>query len=247
MEVIKMSISGKIAIVTGAARGIGAAIAEYLSSEGASLVIADINGHAAELMADKLKSFGKKAIAIQVDVSKEDSVLSMVNKTVEEFGQIDILVNNAGVLNSDPVPELKLADWDRVLDINLKGTFLCSKAVIEIMIKNRKGKIINISSLAGQVGGLKASPAYAASKAGIICLTKSFARYGAKYGINVNTVCPGFIETDMTKGRDDPNSVPLGRLGTCEDVAKAVYFLASHLSDYITGTTIDVNGGLLLR
>lgn len=242
-----MSISGKIAIVTGAARGIGAAIAEYLSSEGASLVIADINGHAAELMADKLKSFGKKAIAIQVDVSKEDSVLSMVNKTVEEFGQIDILVNNAGVLNSDPVPELKLADWDRVLDINLKGTFLCSKAVIEIMIKNRKGKIINISSLAGQVGGLKASPAYAASKAGIICLTKSFARYGAKYGINVNTVCPGFIETDMTKGRDDPNSVPLGRLGTCEDVAKAVYFLASHLSDYITGTTIDVNGGLLLR
>ncbi len=146
-----------------------------------------------------------------------------------------------------PVPEIKLEEWDRIININLRGTQLCSKEAIKEMVKQRYGRIVNIASMAGQIGGLKVSPDYIAAKAGILGLTKAYARYGAKYGINVNAVSPGFIETDMTKGRDDPNSVPVGRLGTPEDVANAVYFLSSPLSDYITGTTLDVNGGLLMR
>ena len=184
---------------------------------------------------------------MKVDISNEVSVKKMISDVLSRFGKIDILINNAGIIDSVPIPDMDIKDWEKVIDVNLKGTFLCSKYAIESMKKNRSGKIVNISSLAGQVGGLKVSPDYSSSKAGIICLAKSFARYGAQYGINVNSICPGFIETEMTKGRDDPSSVPLGRLGTPEDVAKAVFFLSSSLSDYITGATIDVNGGLLMR
>lgn len=242
-----MELSGKAAVITGAARGIGAAIARYLASNGASVVIADISGEAAAGFVSELETEGFKAIAVQTDISDEKSVSGMMDMTLRKFGKVDILVNNAGIIDSNPIPEMKIEDWDKVMGVNLKGTYLCSKAAIDIMIKNGGGRIVNISSMAGQLGGLKVGPDYSASKAGIIGLTKSFARYGAKYGINVNAVCPGFIETEMTKGRDDPASVPLGRLGMPEDVAKAVFFLASSLSDYITGATIDVNGGLYMR
>jgi 3-oxoacyl-[acyl-carrier protein] reductase len=134
-----------------------------------------------------------------------------------------------------------------VIDINLKGVHLCSQAVVREMEKRRYGRIVNIGSLAGQVGGLKVGPDYSASKAGAICLAKAYARYGAKHGINANAVAPGFIETDMSRGRDDPSEVPVNRIGTPEDVARVVYFLVSALSDYVTGTCIDVNGGLLMR
>jgi 3-oxoacyl-[acyl-carrier protein] reductase len=242
-----MELSGKAAVITGAARGIGAAIARYLASNGASVVIADISGEAAAGFVSELETEGFKAIAVQTDISDEKSVSGMMDMTLRKFGKVDILVNNAGIIDSNPIPEMKIEDWDKVMGVNLKGTYLCSKAAIDIIIKNGGGRIVNISSMAGQLGGLKVGPDYSASKAGIIGLTKSFARYGAKYGINVNAVCPGFIETEMTKGRDDPASVPLGRLGMPEDVAKAVFFLASSLSDYITGATIDVNGGLYMR
>ncbi|MDK2800985.1 MAG: 3-oxoacyl-[acyl-carrier protein] reductase [Clostridiales bacterium] len=240
-------LKNKVAIITGAARGIGAATAKLLAEHGASVVIADINLDAAIATANEFIENGYDAMAVDVDITSEHSINSMVSKTVEKYGKIDILVNNAGIVDATPIHDMGLSDWDRVIDTNLRGTHLCSQAVIKEMIKNKSGKIVNIASMAGQVGGLKVGPNYSAAKAGIICLAKSYARYGAQYGITVNAVSPGFIETEMTKGRDDPKSVPLGRLGTPEDVAKAVYFLASSLSDYITGTTIDVNGGLLMR
>jgi 3-oxoacyl-[acyl-carrier protein] reductase len=242
-----MDLLNKVAIVTGAARGIGAGIADYLSSQGASVLVADVNLTQAQSFADELNKKGRNAIAVQVDISSVESVEQMVKTAIDKFKKIDILVNNAGIIDPNCLPDTLIENWDKVISVNLRGTYLCSKIVIQEMVKNKSGKIINIGSMAGENGGLKAGPDYSASKAGIICLAKSFAKYGAQYGITANVVCPGFIETDMTKGRDDPSSVPLGRLGTPEDIAKVVYFLASSLSDYITGATIDVNGGLLMR
>jgi len=242
-----LDLKDRVAIITGAARGIGAAIAGLLAERGAAVVIADINLEGAKERANTLKAQGFEAMAVKVDVTDERSIEGMVEAAVKRYERIDILVNNAGVNNNTPIPEMSIGEWDRIIDLNLRGTHLCSKAVVKEMVKNRYGKIVNIASMAGQVGGLKVSPDYTAAKAGIIGLAKAYARYGAQYGITANAVSPGFIETEMTRGRDDPKSVPLGRLGTPEDVAKAVYFLASPLSDYITGTTIDVNGGLLMR
>ncbi len=157
------------------------------------------------------------------------------------------MVNNAGVHANVPIPEMTVEQWDRIISIDLRGTHLCSQAALNHMIKKGGGRIINMASMAGQVGGLKVSPDYSAAKAGAICLAKSYARFGAQYHVTANAVAPGFIETEMTKGRDDPASVLIGRLGTPEDVANAVYFLASDLGAYITGATIDVNGGLNMR
>ena len=242
-----MDLKERVAIVTGAARGIGAAIASLLAERGAAVVIGDINFKGAQVKAKELADRGFQALAVEVDVMDEASIERLVRSAVDSFGRIDILVNNAGVNNNTPIPDMTVEQWDRIIDLNMRGTHLCSKAAIKEMIKNSYGKIINIASMAGQVGGLKVSPDYTSAKAGIIGLAKAYARYGAQYGITANAVSPGFIETEMTRGRDDPKSVPLGRLGTPEDVAKAVYFLASPLADYITGTTIDVNGGLLMR
>jgi 3-oxoacyl-[acyl-carrier protein] reductase len=242
-----MDLSNRVTIITGASRGIGAAIAQLLARHGAFIVIADINLIGAGKMEQKITNEGYIAVRTEVDIVSEVSINKMVNFTLEKYGKIDFLVNNAGVNNNTDIDEIKIEEWNKIINIDLRGTHLCSKAIIKEMIKNKFGKIVNIASLAGQIGGLKVGPDYTAAKAGVIGLTKSYARYGAKYGINVNAVSPGFIETDMTKGRDDPKSVPLGRLGTPEDIARAVYFLLSPLSDYITGATIDVNGGLLMR
>jgi NAD(P)-dependent dehydrogenase (short-subunit alcohol dehydrogenase family) len=237
----------KVAIITGSARGIGAACAKVLAEHGASVVIADINLQGATETASNFNAQGYTAMAVEVDVMSKESIDKMVAATLGRFGKIDILVNNAGINNNAYIPDMTIEEWDRLIDLDLRGVHLCSQAVIKHMMANRYGKIINIASLAGQVGGLKVSPDYSAAKAGVICLAKAYARFGGQYGITANSVSPGFIETEMTKGRDDPSEVPLGRLGTPEDVANAVYFLASPLSDYITGHTIDVNGGLLMR
>ena len=185
-------------------------------------------------------------MAIQTDVSNPELVSDMAVRTAERFGRIDILVNNAGVTDASSVADITIDAWDKILDINLRGVHLCSKACLPYMTSQRYGRIVNIASMAGQIGGLKVGPGYTASKAGVIGLTKSYARYGSKFNITVNSICPGFIETAMTKGRDDPSAVPLGRLGQPVDVAKAVFFFVSALGDYVTGCNINVNGGLYM-
>jgi 3-oxoacyl-[acyl-carrier protein] reductase len=243
---MEQDLKDRVAIVTGAARGIGRATATLLAEHGASVVIADVDGDGAEEAASSLLDRSLKAMAVAVDVSDRESVESMVRRTCGAWGRIDILVNNAGIIDSKTALEVSEADWDRVIDVNLKGVHLCSQAVTREMMKRGYGRIVNIGSVAGQVGGLKVGPDYSASKAGVICLAKSYARFGANHGINANAVAPGFIETDMIRGRDDPSEVPVNRLGTPEDVAKVVYFLVSPLADYVTGTCIDVNGGIFM-
>jgi len=243
-----MDLHVKIAIVTGGAQGIGSACVRQLASKGAHVIIADINLSKAELLSKQLKNDGLSTSAIYLDLTDEKSINDMVVAVVLEFEHIDILVNNAGILNAVQLPDITIEGWRRVIDVNLTGTFLCSKAVLMVMTKQLGGKIVNIASIAGENGGPIVGPDYAASKAGVISLTKSIARYGAKFGITANAVCPGYIITDMTKDRnDDPDSVPIGRLGVADDVAKVVYFFASDLSDYVTGATLDVDGGLMMR
>lgn len=242
-----MELQGRTAIVTGAGRGIGAAIARTLSQRGAGVVVADIKDQQAKETAQELTDAGASAIALQVDVANWESVVAMVDEAIERFGRVDILVNNAGIGDFSPLPEVEESDWDRVLDVNLKGVQLCSRAVFPHMQKARYGKIVNLASMGGQVGGLKVAPNYVASKAGVIGLTKSYARYGAQFGILANAVSPGPTESEMAGDHFDPTTMPLKRLGRPEDVAWAVFFLASYMSDYITGTTIDVNGGMLMR
>jgi 3-oxoacyl-[acyl-carrier protein] reductase len=241
-------LKDRTAVITGAGRGIGAACAALLAEHGAAVVVADIDLPRAAGFANSLRARGFRAVPVEVDVASKGSIDAMVAASIEQFRRIDILVNNAGVIDATPIPEMSVDGWDRVLDINLRGVHLCSQAVVEHMVKNRSGKIVNVASLAGHVGGLRVSPNYSASKAGVMCLAKAYARYCARFGITVNAVAPGFIMTDMTVNSGyDPETVPLKRLGTPEDVANAVYFLASSMSDYVTGHTIDVNGGVLMR
>ena len=241
-------LSGKTAIITGAAQGIGAACVRLLSKNGANVVISDKNLSKCEVLEKKLTDKGFSTLAIELDITDESSVQAMVTEVIEKFGQIDILVNNAGILNTIQLPETPTNTWRNVIDVNLTGTFLCCKSVLEVMASNNYGKIVNIASIAGENGGPIVGPDYAASKAGVISLTKSVARYGAKHGITANAICPGYIISDMTKTLStDPNTVPLCRLGIPEDVAKVVFFFVSELSDYVTGTTLEVDGGLLMR
>lgn len=240
-------LQGKVALVTGSAQGIGKAIALLLCEHGATSVIADLNMAAAEKTAAEFKALGHSAVAMEIDVADPDSITATIGKIGTELGGVDILVNNAGIISATPIPEMTVEQWDRTINIDLRGAHLCSQAACRQMVEKKWGRIIFIGSLAGQVGGLKVGPDYSAAKAGAICLAKSYARYGARLGITANAVCPGLIETPMTAGRDDPNEVLIGRLGTPEDIAKAVYFLVSDLGDYITGATIDVNGGHLMR
>ena len=241
---MELRIDGQVAIVTGGAQGIGRAIAGLLAEQGAKVAIADINEKTATAAAGEL---GAEAMAVALDVADKASVDAMVASVMKRWGRIDILVNNAGIIDSHMALDVTEADWDRVVDINMKGVHLCSQAVTRVMMERKYGRIVNIGSLAGQVGGLKVGPDYSASKAGAICLAKSYARFGAKHGITANSVAPGFIETDMSRGRDNPSEVPVNRLGTPQDVARAVFFLVSPLADYVTGCCVDVNGGLLMR
>ncbi len=241
-------LKGKVAIVTGGGSGIGRACCYVLSEYGAEVIAADINLDGAEKTAAAVAAQGRKALAVHLDVSELDSVKALMQTVYEKCGRIDILVNSAGILDPTRVPDMTVERWDRMININLRGTFFCCQQVIPYMEKNKKGSIVNISSQAGQVGGWMAGVNYSASKGGILALTKALARHCGPLGIRVNDVAPGQIATEMTAGRGDKTEgVALGRLGTAEDVAKAVYFLASDLSDFCTGMTVDVNGGQFMR
>jgi len=241
----RFSLKDKIAIVTGAARGIGREIAITLAEAGANIVAADINLEGATKVVKEITDKKRGGIAVKVDVSLKKDVDLMVKKVLKKYSTIDILINNAGICYLRPFDEISENEWDKVMAINLKGTFLCCQAVLPIMKEKNRGCIINLTSLAAKTGGILVGAHYSASKAGVTSLTKSLAKYAAKYGINVNAVSPGFIDTEMTKDFDyDVSTVPLGRLGTPADVAKVVRFLTSEDAKYITGEIIDVDGGI---
>ena len=247
-----LSLKNRIAIVTGGAQGIGYAIVDILAQRGANILIADVSIDKAEATAKEISvKTGQKVVAKSVNVTESAGVKAMVDATMEQFGKVDILVNNAGITRDNLIMRMSEEDWDAVLDINLKGTFNCSQAVIRPMMKQRYGRIINISSVSGVVG--QAGQAnYSSSKAGLLGLTKALAKEVGSRNITVNAVAPGFIETRLTVNlpqeiRDmSVKMTPLGRFGTPEDIANAVAFLASDEASFITGATLQVDGGLAM-
>ena len=245
-----MTLKDRVAIVTGAATGIGKAAAEELASRGAHAVIADIDTKGGEAAAAELRAKGLAASYLWLDIGKVDDIRRGVREAVERFSRIDILVNNAGLYSTVPIPEMSEAEWDRVMAVNLKGTFFLSKEVLAHMVGRRYGKIVNIASLAGKRGGVTSGVNYGASKAGVISLTKYLATYAAPYGINVNAVVPGFAETKMFRMNSPEKieallkTIPLGRVAKPEELAKVIAFLASDDASYVTGEIMDVNGGI---
>ncbi len=246
-----MRLKDKVALITGGARGIGQAIALTFAREGADIVVADINLEVAQKTALEIEALGRKALALEMDVTDYDKVVEAVNKILDKFGKVDILVNNAGITKDNLILRMSLAEWDAVINVNLKGTFNCIKAVSRSMIKQRSGKIVSIASIIGLMGNAGQAN-YSASKAGIIALTKTVAKELASRNINANAVAPGFIQTEMTAklpGDIKANmmeSIPLGRLGTPSDVANVCLFLASEDASYITGQVITVDGGMVM-
>ena len=246
-----MELHDKVAIVTGAGRGIGKAIASLLAQQGAAVVMAEMAAYGAEAAAG-LAASGADAIYLQVDVSDSESVAHMVEHTIEEYGTVDIVVNNAGVRPTRPFLEMSLSEWEQVLRVNLTGTFNCCAAVGPLMVERRWGRIVNISSLAAQRGSTGGHSHYAAAKAGITGFSKSLARELAPFGVTVNVVSPGWIDTEGWEGQLEGRretyaaQVPVGRLGTPGDVAYAVAFLVSEQASYLTGITLPVNGGLFI-
>lgn len=244
-------LEGRVAIVTGGARGIGKAICERLAAEGASLAIVDIMQDVADETAAEFNAKGVKAAAFSANVAKPEDAADTIKAVIEEFGQIDILINNAGITRDTLMMRMSEADWDAVIDVNLKGTFNFIKAAMRPMMKNRYGKIVNVSSVVGRMGNAGQAN-YSASKAGVIGLTKTAAKELASRNVNVNAVAPGYIQTDMTKDLPEQAKdafmlvTPMQRAGSAEDVANVVNFLCSPDSDYITGQVINVDGGLLM-
>lgn len=245
-------LDGKSAIVTGASRGIGKDIALYLAKEGARVAV-NYSGskEKAEEVVEEIKSFGGEAFAIQANVDQSEDVQNLISTTLENFGSIDILINNAGITRDNLLMRMKEQEWDDVLNTNLKGVFLSTKAVTRQMMKQRKGRIINITSIVG-VSGNPGQANYVAAKAGVIGLTKTTALELASRNITVNAVAPGFITTDMTEALPEEvkaqmlSQIPLAKFGNTEDIAKAVAFLASDDANYITGQTLHVNGGMYM-
>ncbi|MBU3075567.1 3-oxoacyl-[acyl-carrier-protein] reductase [Clostridium estertheticum] len=248
----ELMLKGKTAVVTGASRGIGRAIALKLAKHGANVVVNYRNSvDAVQEVVKEIEDLGVKVLAIQADISSYDDVENMIKKSVEEFGSIDILVNNAGITKDGLLMRMKEADFDSVIDINLKGAFNCTRHVAAIMLKQRSGRIINISSVSG-ITGNAGQVNYSAAKAGIIGMTKSVAREFGGRGVTCNAVAPGYIQTDMTedlsaKVKDTiMGTIPLKRLGRPEDVANVVAFLATDEAAYITGQVINVDGGMAM-
>lgn len=241
----------KVAIVTGGGQGIGRAIALDLAENGVDVVVADINLETAEVAAAEAAVAGSTPLAFELNVADAKNVEALVEKVLEKYGRIDYLINNAGITRDALMMRMGDDAWQAVIDINLTGTYLCSKAVLRAMMKQRDGRIVNISSVVGAMGNAGQAN-YAASKAGVVGLTKSLAREVAARGITVNAIAPGFIQTAMTdalpeKAREDlVNLIPNGRLGTPEDVAAAVRFLVSEEASYITGHVLHVNGGMYM-
>lgn len=259
-----MELDGQAAIVTGGGRGIGRAIVLELAALGADVLVADLMLENAEVVADEVRSLGRRAAVLRVDVTKRADLEAMAARAIGDFGRIDVLVNNAGVNAFSSVLEVTEQDWDFVMDVNAKAVFFASQAVLPHMIAAKRGNIVSLASMAGKLGSLW-SVAYAASKAAVISITRSLALSGAPYGIRANCVCPGYIySTDMWRQvengvaevlgmtPDEVNamrlkSIPLGRWQTPEDVAKLVGFLASDRSAYITGEDVNVSGGLVMH
>jgi len=246
---LKVDLTDKVAIVTGAGQGIGRAIALSLARDGAKLVINDIVEEGAEEVAKEIELEGGEATVILADVSNKNAVGNMVRLTLEKYGKIDILVNNAGLTGPTvPVQNLREEDWDQVINVDLKGTFLCSQAVIPSMLEKQYGKIVNISSIAGKEGNANMT-VYCSAKFGIIGFTKALAEEVVKKGINVNCVCPALIETELAKMMDPKQAefltskIPLGRLGKPEEVADLVKFLVSDAAEFITGQAYNITGG----
>jgi 3-oxoacyl-[acyl-carrier protein] reductase len=242
---------GKVAIVTGASRGIGRSIALALAAEGATIVAVDMAPEGVEALAAEIKGMGGEAIAVQGNVTVTADAERMIESAVTAFGRVDILVNNAGITRDALLLRMKDEDWDAVLTVNLKGAFLCSRAAAKVMSKQRYGRIINIASIVGQMGNAGQAN-YCASKAGLMGLTKSNARELAKRNVTVNAVAPGFIATDMTEvlpekvKQELAAQIPMERLGSADDIANAVLFLAAERSAYITGQVLGVNGGMYM-
>jgi len=245
-------LEGKVAVVTGASRGIGRAIALKLADEGAKVVVNYSGSQAkAEEVVARIQENGGEAIAVQASVSQSEEVIALIDTAVKTFGSLDILVNNAGITRDNLLMRMKEDEWDDVLNTNLKGVFLCTKAVTRQMMKQRAGRIINISSIVG-VAGNAGQANYVAAKAGVIGLTKTTAKELASRNILVNAIAPGFIETEMTDQLPEElkqgmlTQIPLAKLGQPEDIAKAVAFLASDDANYMTGQTLNIDGGMVM-
>ena len=251
---IHRTLADKVAIVTGAAQGIGRAVSEVLAANGARVAPVDVKSEAIEQVAAAVRDRGGTATAVTADVTSAEQVERMVGRVIAAFGTVDILVNNAGVLRNTPIAAMSEAEWDLVVDVCLKGAFLCSRAVLPLMMTKRHGKIVNISSLAARSTSVLGGAAYTAAKAGLLGFSRHLAREAAPYGINVNAICPGATDTPMTRmGARTPEefetlgkTIPLGRWAAPEDQANAVLFLVSDAASFITGATLDVNGGLMM-
>lgn len=247
-----MNLAGKAALVTGASRGIGREIALELARQGANVAVNFAGSEAkANEVVDEIKALGRDAIAVKCNVSNAEEVTEMIKGTIDRFGKLDILVNNAGITKDNLLMRMKEEEWDDVININLKGVFLCTKAVIRQMMKQRVGRIINIASIVG-VSGNPGQANYVAAKAGVIGLTKTTAKEFASRNITVNAIAPGFITTDMTDKLSDEvktemlKQIPLARLGEPKDIAKVTAFLASDDSAYMTGQTLHIDGGMVM-
>ena len=244
-----MKLKNQVAIVTGSARGIGKAVAFTFIREGAKVALVDVDKERLEAVKNEIQEKGGVALVISADITKSPEVKGMVAQVHRTLGRIDILVNNAGIIRRGTIETMTEEDWDRVIEVNLKGTFNCCQAVVEIMKRQGRGKIVNVSSIAGKAGDITSAPGYGPSKAAVDALTKTLARQLARYAIHVNAVSPHAIATEMSaqwpeeRRKEIIASIPLGRLGKPEDVAEAVLFLASDSASFITGEILDVNGG----
>lgn len=246
-----MSLQGKVAIVTGGAQGIGRAIAEGLAEDGADIVVADLDPARSQEAVAAIERLGRRALGVKVNVADWNDAKAMADQVMKEWGRIDILVNNAGITRDGLLLRMKEEDWNLVLQVNLNGTFHCTKAVLLPMTKQRFGRIVNIASIVGAMGNVGQAN-YSASKAAVMGFTKTVAREYASRAVTVNAVAPGFIDTAMTQGLPAEvkdalqKQIPLGRLGLPSDIAAAVRFLVSDAASYITGQVLHVNGGMLM-
>lgn len=245
-----MRLLDKVVVITGGANGLGMAAAKRLGKEGAKVVITDLNQKQGKLSLESLMNIDIEAIFYEVDVSNRDSVQAMVNNVINKLGRIDILINNAGITSDARLENMTSEMFDRVIDVNLKGVFNCTQAVIPHMVKQEYGKVINTSSVVGVEGNFGQSN-YSASKAGVIGMTKTWAKEFGRKGINVNAVAPGFILTDMVKAMPEKalqmmiDKIPMGRLGEPEEIANAYLYLASDESSYVNGHVLEVNGAII--
>lgn len=245
-----MNLSGRVAIITGAGRGIGRGIAFRLASAGASVAVNDVNSSSVEQVVAEIRDWGGTAMTAVGDIADWEAVTGMCAQVHDTYGGLHILVNNAGIIRRGTLETMRLEDWHEVLGVNLTGTFYCCRAAAPYMRQAGWGRIINVASIAGKMGDIASAPGYGPSKAGVIALAKTLARELAPWGITVNAVAPHAIETEMTAGWTPQQraalvaQIPLGRLGTIEEVAEAVTFLVSPLAGFITGETLDINGGV---